>query len=310
MKKPNLFIVGQPKSGTSALHSFLSEHPDVYMSKVKEPHFFCKDFHEESDKYHGFQLYYPFRDENSYLKLFSQAISEKILGESSVLYLYSKVAAQEIHKFNPEAKIIIMLREPAQFLYSLHNQYVNTTFEKEKNFDKALALESLRMKGEHISPRIMFPSLLYYSEIAKYYEQVKRFYEIFNPSQLKIIIFEDFIKDNDKTYREILKFLGVDYNFAANYRSIYARKKIRFEQLNYILNNPVLTKISRSIFSQEFNEFIRKKIVEKFLLKEYSGSTMKQEIREKLRERLKPEVCKISQLIGVDLEEKWRYNQL
>ena len=179
MRKPNLFIVGQPKAGTTALHYFLSEHPDIYMAEVKEPHFFCKDFHEESDRYHGSRLFFSLRDEASYLKLFSKVTLEKIIGESSIHYLYSKVAAYEIYKFNPEAKIIIMLRNPAEWLYSLHNQYVNITTENEKNFSKALTLETLRKQGKHLSRRVQCPSWLYYMERIKYYVQVKRFYDFF-----------------------------------------------------------------------------------------------------------------------------------
>ena len=310
MKKPNLFIVGQQKSGTTALHSFLNEHPDIYMSKVKEPHFFCRDFHEESDSYYGSQLYYPFRDEDSYLKLFSKATSEKIIGESSTQYLYSKVAAREIHKFNPDAKIIIMLREPASFLYSYHNHLMTETMESEKDFSKALLLEALRKQGKHIGNRIMSPSLLYYSEIGNYYKQVKRLYETFNSSQIKVIIFEDFQGNNDKFYRETLDFLGVNSNFSANYRSVHARKKVRFEILNYIVHNPTLLKISGRIFSPAFNGIIRTKIVERFLLKQDFKNPIPSEIHDRLMRTFKQEVLEISQLIEIDLFNKWGYEQL
>jgi hypothetical protein len=212
MKKPNLLIVGQPKSGTTALHQFLGQHPEIYMASIKEPHFFCHDFHTESDRYHQTRLFFDFRKEDAYLKLFAQADSAKIAGESSTNYLYSQVAAQTIYNFNPEAKIIIILREPATFLYSLHSHYVKFTEENEENLTKALALESVRKSGKSLSPRVTSPSYLYYSERIKYYEQVKRYYDLFEPAQIKVILFEDFKNDNEKVYREILDFLQVDAN--------------------------------------------------------------------------------------------------
>ena len=118
--KPNLFIVGQPKSGTTALHQFLGQHPEIFMSSIKEPHFFCSDFHLESDRAYGKQRFFDFRNESAYLQIFAKAEGAEIAGESSTNYLYSQVAAEKIYNFNPDAKIIIILREPAKFLYSLH----------------------------------------------------------------------------------------------------------------------------------------------------------------------------------------------
>ena len=96
MVKPNLFIVGAPKSGTSALYRFLKQHPDIFMPKYKEPHFFSKDLQKESDIFHGFLKHYPFRSEDQYLSLFSGAKDEKIIGDASTHALFSNVAAKEI----------------------------------------------------------------------------------------------------------------------------------------------------------------------------------------------------------------------
>ena len=147
MQKPNFFIVGLPKSGTTALHDFLNQHPQIFMSKVKEPHFFCTDFHRESDAFHDSQLFFHFRDEETYLKLFSDLTTEKVIGESSTGYLYSKEAAKQIHDFNPEAKILIVLREPTSFLYSVHSQVlnINAETEEEKKLRRGVKLLSIKI---------------------------------------------------------------------------------------------------------------------------------------------------------------------
>lgn len=308
MNKPNLFLVGQPKSGTTALHDFLGQHPEIYMASIKAPHFFCDDFHQESDKFHKMKLYFDYRDTKSYLKLFSQAKSEKILGESSDHYLYSQVAAQEIYQFNPEAKIIIFLREPVNFLRSLHNHFVKVTNEEEEDFMKALALETARVGGKSISPRIMCPSWGHYSQRINYYEQIKRYYDIFNPKQIKIIIYEYFRANNHLVYQEILNFLEVYPNFIPEYKSLNVSKEIRFKQLNYLINNQTLKNLTKKLFSQYFLDFVRVQIVERFLWKPASKSLeISEEFKNELKEKFKPEVIKTSELIGIDLMAKWGY---
>ena len=306
--KPNLFIVGQPKSGSTALHQFLGEHPEIYMAKIKAPHYFCHDFHDESDRFHGMKLYFDYRDKESYLKLFSQAGSEKIVGESSDHYLYSQVAAQEIYRFNPDAKILIFLREPVSFLCSLHNHFVKVTNEVEEDFTKALALEALRVQGEAISPRIMCPSWAHYSQRIKYADQVKRYYELFYPTQIKIIIYEVYRDNNGSVYRDILNFLEVDTQFTPRYQHKNVSKEVRFKRLNNLLNNQIIKNITKNLFSQQFNDMIREKLVEKYLWREVSKPPVSEEMRNELMQAFKPEVIKISNLVGLDLEKEWGYD--
>ena len=308
--KPNLFIVGQPKSGTTALHQFLGQHPEIYMSSVKEPHFFCSDFHLESDRAYGKKRFFDFRSESAYLQLFNRAGKAKVIGESSTNYLYSQVAAEKIHNFNPDAKIIIILREPAKFLYSLHSHYVKFTEENEPDFLTALALESDRKQEKASSPRVTTPSYLYYSQRVQYYQQVKRYYDRFEPKQIKVVLFEEFKSDNERIYREILEFLGVDPNFTPEYGTVNANKEVKFKAINNLVNNPLLKNISKNLLSQEFNEFIRDNIVEKFLWHQAPKVSMPEDIRLELMQKYYPQVTQISDLIGVDLVAKWQYDKL
>ena len=310
MKKPNFFIVGQPKAGTTALHNFLSQHPDIFMSKFKEPFFFCKDFHQESDQHYGFRKFFPFRDEASYLKLFAQADSYKIVGESSAFYLYSQIASQEIYNFNHKAKIIILLRNPIDWLYSLHNQYVNTTTENERDFTQALALESLRKQGKKIPNRVQAPSWVLYLEMIKYYDQIKRFYDLFSSSQIKTIIFEDFKADNQKTYQEILDFLEINSSFIANYKSVNCRAKPRSYLLNQIIYSPLIRSVSQKLFTPKAYDYIAKNVVEKVLWQKTNKSAVPLEIKQQLAEKVKPEVIKIADFLNTDLCQKWGYENI
>lgn len=216
MRKPDLFIVGASKSGTTTLYRFLKQHPDIFMSELKEPRFFCKDRITESEKFRRENRknlikkwnFYPILTEKDYLDLFTGWENEKITGEASPQYLNSKVAAKEIRKFNPNAKIIIMLRNPVDWMYASHSQALKSGFETVSNFKKALELEEERKKGN--LPKLsllVHPMRLLYFEGAKFAEQVKRYMDVFDRKQIKMIIFDDFRKDNAKVYREVLKFL-------------------------------------------------------------------------------------------------------
>lgn len=311
MNKPNFFIVGQPKSGTTALHYSLAEHPEIYMADIKEPFFFCKDIHEESDQYHDLKLYFHYRDEKSYLRLFVNAKPNQLIGESSPIYLYSKVAAHEIYKFNSTAKIIMVLREPVEFLYSFHNEMINQTYETEKDFSKALALEEMRKQGNCVPKTVAFPSTLFYFQRAKYSEQISRFYDCFDKKQIKLIIYEDFRQNNQQVYQDIFDFLEVnDKSFVVSAKTKNSRSKPRSETLNKIIRNPLLRKISNKLLPAQSYEFIHRNVVNKLLWKNEKVSPIDPQLKHELMKTFKPEVLKTSELIGVDLEKRWGYDKI
>ena len=115
-KKPGFFIVGAPKCGTTSFYHYLRQHPQIFMPDNKEPHYFGSDLKKRSDEF--------IKTEEEYLSLFKDADSSQMAGEASTFYLYSKAAQKEIKGFNPHAKIIIMLRNPIDFLHSLRISFV------------------------------------------------------------------------------------------------------------------------------------------------------------------------------------------
>ncbi len=114
------------------MYDYLKQHPEIFMPERKEPNFFGTDL--------GLSPYF-IRDEKEYLSLFSGARNEKRVGEASVLYLFSKLAATEIKECNPAASIIIMLRNPVDMIHSLHSQYVYNGWEDIVEFEAALDSE-------------------------------------------------------------------------------------------------------------------------------------------------------------------------
>ena len=169
MTLPNFFIVGAPQCGTTALHAYLAQHPDVFMSDPKEPHYFGSDLdfryrrrpNEEQDR--------------SY---FTNAGDRSRIGEASVWYLYSECAADEIWEAVPDARIIVMLRDPVEMIPSLHSQFVYNGHE-DLPLSEALEAEEDRAAGRRIPPEANFPRGLLYRRVATYAPQLARYLDRF-----------------------------------------------------------------------------------------------------------------------------------
>ena len=183
---PNFFIVGAPKSGTTALVSYLATHPDIFLSEPKEPHFFADDFPHYKDS---------FPDMGSYLELFNDASDSSMscVGEASVWYLYSQTAIANIKKHNPTAKLIVMLRKPQDVIHSLHKQLLWTLDEDDDDLSSALEKMPARAEGHCLPKRCREAKFLLYKEVVKFGEQLERLYETFPREQVHVIFFEDFV---------------------------------------------------------------------------------------------------------------------
>lgn len=197
---PNLFIVGAAKSGTSTLWHHLKGHPQVFMPQdelLKEPAFFT-----QLKTLPGLE---------AYLDIFASAKNQqRIVGEASTAYLTDPTSAGLIHDFNPRAKIIILLRNPADRAYSLYNWMVQEGYEYASSFKRALELEEKR-KTKRI-PNYWEPqyywNYMYFSS-GLYYEQVKRYIEFFGSSVL-VLTFDGLVSDLNGTYQKVCRFLDID----------------------------------------------------------------------------------------------------
>jgi hypothetical protein len=207
---PDFFVVGQPKSGTTALYEMLRAHPQIFMPASKEPWFFADELLERT----------PPRPEGTprtlaeYSAWFADAGDEELAGEASALYLWSRTAASRIAEVRPDARIVAILREPASLLRSLHLQFLRTHVETEPDLAAALALEPARSRGRSIPSHTYWPRALLYSEHVRYVEQLRRYHAAFTPDRVLVLIYDDFRADNRATIRRVLSFLGVDEDVA------------------------------------------------------------------------------------------------
>jgi len=226
--KPNFFIVGAPKCGTTSLHEYLQRHPDVFMPFYKEPHYFGSDLQGSR--------FMQFRDKpEKYLKLFRDVRGEQRIGESSPWYLVSKNAAQEINAYDPNAKIIMLLRNPVDMMYSMWSQFRYSGNEQIEIFEDALAAEPARKQGRLIRRAAHCITGLFYREMASYTEQVKRYFDVFGEENVKVIIFDDFKSDTAGVYKEVLRYLEIDSNFTTNFDVVNPNKDVRVEWLQKLI---------------------------------------------------------------------------
>lgn len=226
--KPNFFIVGAPKCGTTSLHEYLQRHPDVFMPFYKEPHYFGSDLQGSR--------FMQFRDKpEKYLKLFRDVRGEQRIGESSPWYLVSKNAAQEINAYDPNAKIIMLLRNPVDMMYSMWSQFRYSGNEQIEIFEDALAAEPVRKQGRLIRRAAHCITGLFYREMASYTEQVKRYFDVFGEENVKVIIFDDFKSDTAGIYKEVLDYLEIDSDFTTNFDVVNPNKDVRVEWLQKLI---------------------------------------------------------------------------
>ncbi|HEX8234860.1 MAG TPA: sulfotransferase [Abditibacteriaceae bacterium] len=210
MTLPNFIILGAAKAGTTALYHYLNQHPQVFMSPLKETNFFALM---------GEPLNFSGPGDNDFINRFSLTTLEQYqgqfvhsgdaiaVGEASPLYLYSPKAPPRIKQYVPDAKLIIMLRHPIERAYSAFLHLVRDGRETTTDFGEALQLEDERIAAgwEHI---------WHYKSMSLYYDQVKRYYDLFDRSQIRFYLYYDFRHETAQMLGDVFRFLGVDDTFA------------------------------------------------------------------------------------------------
>ena len=241
MNKPNLFIVGSPKCGTTFLYHYLRKHPQIFFPEFKEPHYFGSDLIRQNDAY---SLNFE-----EYISLFNT--KKKIIGEASTFYIFSKLAPQEIYNFNPNAKIIIMLRDLVDLAYSMHSQFVFSGDEKIEDFKSALKAEKKRYDlSEKPKQTTILNKLFYKNNILSLPENIRSFQKLFGNENIKFIFLDEIKDDPEKILKDTFSFLKVDNNFfIENFEVINHNKRYRFKFIrNFIKKFSIKLGKIRSFF--------------------------------------------------------------
>ena len=297
---PNFFIVGAPKCGTTALYRYLSPHPNIFLSKLKEPHYFATDL----------GTYPAVKTPEQYASLFAARTPAHLrVGEASVYYLRSAVAVRNIHKFNPAARLIAMLRNPVDMIYSLHSQLLYWGEESEPDFETAWRLQDRRREGHDLPPLSREPSLVQYGAIGRLGAQTERLLSIFPREQVQLILYDDFAASPQRAYDEVLAFLGVPHDGRTDFPRVNDNKRARLGWLGHFIRKPPpllrrgYRRLKKTVGGESFDS-LKREVVERNTVKE-RRSPLSPAFRAELVEEFRSDLALLSRLLGRDLSH-WR----
>jgi hypothetical protein len=295
MSRPDFFIVGAPRCGTTAMYSYLRQHPQVFMPDHKEPMYFGSDLTQLHERL----------SDRAYLELFDAARVGQRVGEASTWYLYSTHAAREIHDFAPDAQIIVMLRNPVDVMYSLHRELVFYRGEVIDDFEDALEAEADRKQGRRIGPSRR-PEALFYRETVRFADQLQRYLEVFGADRVKVILYDDFVADTAGTYADLLRFLDVDDGFRPDFVRVNESKLPRNRGLQALVVRPPgpVARLVPMVRRFRLAHQLRAAILA-INSRAERRPAMSGELRQRLTDELAPEVQRLGDLIGRDLSA-WR----
>jgi hypothetical protein len=317
MDYPNFFLVGGPRCGSTFVYRFLEEHPDIFFSARKETHFFSKDFHAECDDLHGDAAknikLFSVRTMEKYLGQYDERGATKIVGDASTSHLYSSVAAGAIAEFNPQAKILVSLRNPIDQMCSWHAYLVRHREEPIADFGAAMDANKRGLKRDDFSAALRHTNRINYRYITDYLTHLERFRQYFPNEQIHITVFDDFRRNPASEFRAIYNFLGVDADVA--------------DQLNYGQTNANQTLMFAGLFGKlvDKESFIRRmgdallpksvgRKLHQGLIKTFTTSAKRkgadQEAVQALKKELRPRVEALSAALGRDFIELWKFDDV
>ena len=263
MKKPNinLFIVGAAKSGTTSLYNYLNQHADVFFPKVKEPNYYSNIESEDPLVYNPPKegVFYHnkiINDETVYFSLYNSSGNYKVVGDSSPSYLWDTETSKRIYSDFPDAKILIILRNPVMRTFSHYLMNLKSGIETETDFLKALK------RDEAIKPKVWGDGkVLLYKELGLYYKQVKTYFDTFKKEHIKVVIYEEFFKDLEQGLVDVFKFLEIESGQNINFEEIHNKYSAPKNGLSkYVLQYKTKLGFIRNIAPEKLKTFLNKNV--------------------------------------------------
>jgi hypothetical protein len=300
---PNFFIVGAASSGTTSLHTYLSQHPQIFIPQRKEMHFFAAEHFPCSGPGDESINRMVVSDEEQYAQLFADVTGAKAIGESSAFYLCLPGTAERIAQAVPDARIIMLLREPVARAYSSYMHLVRDGRET-LSFEEGLSQEEAR-KQQGWEP------MWWYKELGLYTSQVQRYLEVFGREQVKVLLFEEFNAHPEQALREIFAFLGVKQDVVINTSIRYNFSGVPKSRRLYTILNNFIRKPNAA--EKWIKSLVPRPLRRKWATKVMGMLVKPVPMNPQLREQLKPyfveEVAKLEDLLQRDLS-CWHYREL
>lgn len=285
--RPNFFLVGAAKSGTTALADALSQHPQIYMSAIKEPYYYCEQ---------------PLMTDGQYEAMFRGAESFAIRGEATTGYLYDPSTASRIIADCPDARIAMILRNPVDMAFSFW-QFMQTNGSEHRSFPDALK----DIDGDTLSNPAGRSENYLYVRRARYAPQVHRFLDTFGHDRCHIMIYDDYRSDAEGVLEGLFQFLGVDPTFTASNRNLNsgATARSRFAHKLIHRNYPLL----KACLPPEWRRKLRSG-VKRMNRKVASNLRLNSSEKKEFWQYFETDVADLSRMIGrEDLTVLWRPSQ-
>lgn len=240
---PDVIVIGAPRSGTTSLYRYLQQHPQVYMSPLKETRFFA---HEgETVDYRGPADAYAYNrnavtDAAAYARLFEEAAADQLTGEASPVYLYrGERAAPRIARHAPGARLIAIFRNPVERAYSDFLNMVRLGWEPEHDFARALAKEARRIEAG-------WSPFYHYRAKGFYARQLRVYLDRFDRAQMRFYLYDDLRSDAAALMRDAFAFLGVDPDVSVDAETRHNRSGLpRSRMAHRVLTHPVAERVMR-----------------------------------------------------------------
>lgn len=287
---PTFVIIGAARSGTTSLYEYVSQHPDVYASPVKEPNFFAVEDERLSYRGPGEDRLEWVTEIDAYRELFGAATSQSALGEASPLYLYSPRAPDGIRRHVPRARLVAILRNPVERAYSAFSYLRERGSEPLASFADALDAEDERVA-------LGWSHIWHYRRMGHYYEQLSRYYERFEPEQLRVFLFEDLQANPQHVLRMLFEHIGVDPAFVADTR---VRENVSGEPRHRLLR-PVLSPNRFTRWLRPLAATKLKPVVTGAKQRALKRTPVPDAAVDKLAAAYRPDIERLADLIGRDL---------
>lgn len=204
---PNFIVIGAAKAGTTALYWYLAEHPEVFMSPVKETNYFAYGLDQSGRLLYGDPdvHHFPVKSLSEYEQLFAEAGEVVAVGEASPIYLECPQAAGRILELLPNVRLICGLRQPIDRAYSDYQMYLRR---RGRRLDPARDLAATSVWARPDSR---------WMHVGRYYEQLKRYFDAFPREQIHVFLFDDLKRGALETVQNIYRFVGVDPAFKPDF---------------------------------------------------------------------------------------------
>ena len=293
MTMPTFLIIGAAKSGTTSLHYYLKQHPEIFVSPIKQTNFFAlegqkPDFRGPAARYINDT---SVTDRAQYESLFDGATTEKAIGEASPTYMTHPHACGRIKQHLPDAKLIALLRNPIDRAYSAYMMKVRDGLEPARDFREAVRDEARRDRERWASTGYVWKGF--------YYAQLKPYFGLFPRDQIRVYLFEEFTTQLQAVLRDIFQFLGVDDRFEPNLSTNH--------NASGVIRNPILRTLwtrsnsVRSTLRPLLPESVRHRLFQ-FVTRNLVKQQLPSDLRAELITTFREDVLKLQELLGRDLQ--------